>query len=137
MGLTVVGAQESDQPQATFFAPLNVPLISIEVYVSDRAGRPIPGLTLEDFEIFEDSKPVSISHFFAAPGVTEPVTTYVTNNPQTLHRVENRIKLLSKLSAGHPTALPPDRILMPDPVQLTANRYCETASGQSIPAATS
>ena len=71
MGLTVVGAQESDQPQATFFAPLNVPLISVEVYVSDRAGRPIPGLTLEDFEIFEDGKPVSISHFYAAPGVTE------------------------------------------------------------------
>jgi len=41
MSLSVVGAQESDQPQATFFAPLNVPLISIEVYVSDRAGRPI------------------------------------------------------------------------------------------------
>jgi len=73
MSLSVVGAQESDQPQATFFAPLNVPLISIEVYVSDRAGRPIPGLTLEDFEIFEDGKPVSISHFYAAPGVTEPV----------------------------------------------------------------
>ena len=70
-GLTVVGAQESDQPQATFFAPLNVPLISVEVYVSDRAGRPIPGLTLEDFEIFEDGEPVSISHFYAAPGVTE------------------------------------------------------------------
>jgi VWFA-related protein len=71
MGLAVVGAQEPDQPQATFFAPLNVPLISVEVYVSDRAGRPIPGLTLEDFEVFEDRQPVSISHFYAAPGVTE------------------------------------------------------------------
>jgi VWFA-related protein len=71
IGVAVVGAEESDKPQATFFAPVEVPLISVEVYVSDRAGRPIPGLTLEDFEIFEDGEPVSISHFYAAPGVTE------------------------------------------------------------------
>ena len=71
IGVTAVGAQESDQPLATFFAPLNVPLVSVEVYASDRAGRPMPGLTLEDFEIFEDGKPVSISHFYAAPGLTD------------------------------------------------------------------
>ena len=71
IGVAAVGAQESDQPLATFFAPLNVPLVSVEVYASDRAGRPMPGLTLEDFEIFEDGKPVSISHFYAAPGLTE------------------------------------------------------------------
>ena len=71
IAVAAVGAQEPDQPQATFFAPLEVPLVSVEVYVSDRAGRPMPGLTLEDFEIFEDGKPVSISHFYAALGVTE------------------------------------------------------------------
>ena len=71
IGVAAVGAQESDQPQATFFAPLNVPLVSIEVYASDHSGRPMPGLTLEDFEIFEDGKLVPISHFYAAPGLTE------------------------------------------------------------------
>jgi len=71
IGVAAVGAQESDQPLATFFAPLNVPLVSVEVYASDRAGRPMPGLTLEDFEIFEDGEPVTISHFYAAPGLTE------------------------------------------------------------------
>jgi len=68
IGIAAVGAEESEQPQATFFAPLDVPLISVEVYASDSAGRPMPGLTLEDFEIFEDGKQVSISHFYAAPG---------------------------------------------------------------------
>lgn len=73
MWISTVGAQESNQPRATFFAPLDVPLVSVEVYVTDRAGRPIPGLALDDFEVSEDGKPVSISHFYASPGVTESV----------------------------------------------------------------
>ncbi|MFC2144659.1 VWA domain-containing protein, partial [Acidobacteriota bacterium] len=65
-------AQETDQPQAMFFAPLDVPLVSVEVYVFDSDGRPVPGLTLEDFEIFEDGKKVNISHFYASPGILAP-----------------------------------------------------------------
>jgi VWFA-related protein len=65
------GAQEPEEPLATFFGPVEVPLVSVEVYVSSRDGRPAPGLDLEDFEIFEDGEPVSISHFYAAPGVRQ------------------------------------------------------------------
>jgi VWFA-related protein len=65
-----IAAQETDQPQAMFFAPLDVPLVSVEVYVFDRDGRPVPGLTLEDFEIYEDGELVEISHFYASPGIT-------------------------------------------------------------------
>ena len=86
IGVAAVGAQESNQPQATFFAPLDVPLVSIDVYASDRAGSPMPGLTLEDFEVFEDGNPVSISHFYAAPGVTETAREEV--NPGD-HQVES------------------------------------------------
>jgi len=64
-------AQESDQPRATFFAPVEVPLVSVEVFVSEGDGRPVPGLSLGDFEIFEDGKSVAISHFYAAPNVVE------------------------------------------------------------------
>jgi len=72
IGVAAVGAQEPDQPRATFFAPVEVHLVSVDVYVSHRDGRPVPGLRLEDFEIFEDGKQVAISHFYAAPGVVEP-----------------------------------------------------------------
>jgi VWFA-related protein len=65
-------AQEGDQPQATFFAPVDVPLVSVEVYVFDDTGRPVPGLTLEDFEIFEDGKRVETSHFYASPSIAAP-----------------------------------------------------------------
>ena len=62
--------QENDQPLAMFFAPVDVPLVSVEVYVSDRSGHPMRGLTLDDFEIFEDGKKVEISHFYASPGLS-------------------------------------------------------------------
>ena len=71
IGIGGVLAQDPGKPLATFFAPLEVPLVSVEIYVSDRSGQPIPGLVLEDFEIYEDGKLVPISHFYAAPGLSE------------------------------------------------------------------
>ncbi len=70
MATSWAATQENDQPQAMFFAPVDVPLVSVEVYVSDRSGHPVRGLTLDDFEIFEDGKKVEISHFYASPGVS-------------------------------------------------------------------
>lgn len=62
--------QETVQPRATFFAPVDVPLVSVDVYVHDSGRRPVPGLTIDDFEIFEDGERVEISHFYASPGIT-------------------------------------------------------------------
>jgi VWFA-related protein len=63
-------AQVPDTPQATFFAPVDVPLVSIDVYVSEHGGHPVPGLTEQDFEVLEDGVEVEVSHFYASPGVT-------------------------------------------------------------------
>jgi VWFA-related protein len=74
IGAAVLSAQEVDEgPLATFFAPIEVPLVTVEVYVSDASGRPMSGLQLEDFVVLEDGKPVAISHFYASPGVSETV----------------------------------------------------------------
>lgn len=70
MATSWAATQENDQPRAMFFAPVDVPLVSVEVYVSDHSGHPVRGLTLDDFEIFEDGKKVEISHFYASPGVS-------------------------------------------------------------------
>jgi VWFA-related protein len=71
--LLAAGGPSSAQGPAptphTFFAPLDVPLVSVDAFVSDRDGRPVPGLGVEDFEILEDGRPVVISHFYAAPSV--------------------------------------------------------------------
>jgi VWFA-related protein len=65
--------QAQESTVGVFFEPLEVPLVSFEVYVFDREGRPIPGLTVNDFEVYEDGDRVEISHFFASEGVvTDP-----------------------------------------------------------------
>ena len=52
-----------DPSAATFFLPIDVPLVSIEVVVTDDTGAPIPGLTKADFEVLEDGEPMEVSHF--------------------------------------------------------------------------
>jgi VWFA-related protein len=56
----------------TFFQPVDVPLVNVEVLVVDSDGNPIPGLTADDFEVFEDGRPVPVTNFYAAPGVAGP-----------------------------------------------------------------
>lgn len=42
---------------------VDVPLVSVDVMVSDSNGRPITNLTREDFSILEDGKPQTIQNF--------------------------------------------------------------------------
>jgi len=57
-----------ETPSATFFEPLRVPLVNVEVIVTDGDGEPIPGLSKQDFEVLEDGEPMAITHLFAATG---------------------------------------------------------------------
>jgi VWFA-related protein len=63
----------ADEPAATFFEPYKVPLVSVEVVVTDQDGNAIRGLTREDFQVFEDGAPVEISHFFVSDPEVEVV----------------------------------------------------------------
>jgi VWFA-related protein len=53
---------------AVFSGSVDVELINIDVFVTDRRGNPITDLGIEDFEVLEDGKLVTISHF-ASVGV--------------------------------------------------------------------
>jgi VWFA-related protein len=44
---------------------IDVSVVNVDVTVTDRAGRPVRGLTRDDFEIFEDGLPQAISNFYA------------------------------------------------------------------------
>jgi VWFA-related protein len=63
--------RETTQQVATFFSPIDVQLVTVEVRVTNADGEPIPGLTPADFEVREDGEPVEISHFFASRAVQE------------------------------------------------------------------
>ncbi len=57
------GAQEIPW-QAVFHDQAEVNVVNLDVVVSDRDGRPVTGLSLQDFTLLEDGKPVEISNFY-------------------------------------------------------------------------
>ena len=61
-GAVVDGVSISERDRA-FEDSVDVELVNVEVRVADRKGRAITGLSLDDFELFEDRKPVEILHF--------------------------------------------------------------------------
>lgn len=50
----------------SFFEPVEVRLVNVDVHVTGPDGRAVPDLTLADFEVLEDGRPVEITHFAAA-----------------------------------------------------------------------
>ncbi|MCP4204096.1 MAG: VWA domain-containing protein [bacterium] len=47
----------------TFSETVQVNVVNVEVYVADKQGRPVSDLTVGDFEIFEDGRPMQIANF--------------------------------------------------------------------------
>lgn len=58
-------AQESEP---SFFESIDVNVVNVEVYVTDREGKRVQGLTRDDFQVLEDGKPVEITNFYAVSG---------------------------------------------------------------------
>lgn len=51
--------------EGAYLETVEVNLVNVDVYVTDKKGDPIVGLTVDDFEIFEDGDPVAITNFTA------------------------------------------------------------------------
>ena len=66
--LSAHGQQQSPPPQSPesgFYFKSGVELINISVIVSDASGRFVPGLRKEDFVVYEDDQPQTVTHFSA------------------------------------------------------------------------
>lgn len=61
-------AAEPQPPDTSFGEKVEVTVVNVEVYVTDRQGNPIRGLAREDFTLLEDGKPVEITNFSAFEG---------------------------------------------------------------------
>lgn len=66
---TVVGtaAQETTtlEEETGYFEEVAVEIVNVEVYVTDGDGNPVVGLTIDDFEVLEDKRPVELLNFYA------------------------------------------------------------------------
>jgi len=49
----------------SFVDIVNVSVVNVDVYVTDKKGNPVTGLTENDFQLFENGKPVAITNFYA------------------------------------------------------------------------
>ena len=58
---TIFGQNFGPLPPLTAHVDVNV--VNVDVTVTDRGGKPVMNLTRDDFEIFEDGKPVKVTNF--------------------------------------------------------------------------
>jgi len=54
----------SEEPSSLFIERVDVNVVNVEVFVTDRDGNHVIGLERDDFEIVEDGEPVEISNFY-------------------------------------------------------------------------
>ena len=64
---------QEEEESGVYFETLDVRVVNVDVYVTDKQGNPITGLTVDDFELLEDKRPVKITNFYAVEG-GRPVT---------------------------------------------------------------
>jgi VWFA-related protein len=58
----------ADDETPRFGDVLDVPLVEVEVLATDRDGRPVTDLARDEFRLFEDDRPVAITHFQPVAG---------------------------------------------------------------------
>lgn len=61
-------APSPEESKGLFLESVDVTVVNVDVYVTDKSGKRVTGLTRDDFEIFEDKKPVKITNFYAVQG---------------------------------------------------------------------
>lgn len=55
--------------EESFAESIEVSVVNLDVFVTDKKGQPLTGLKQEDFEVYEDGKPVEITNFYAESGM--------------------------------------------------------------------
>lgn len=76
-------------PEETFTDEIEVSLVNLEVVVTDKKGKPMAGLTREEFEVYEDGKLVEITNFFAESGPAATVEGKAETRP-----IDQRLNLV-------------------------------------------
>ena len=65
------GVEAEGDSGFAFGETIYVKVVNVDVFVTDKKGNPITGLTAEDFELTENKSPVAISNFYEFRGGSE------------------------------------------------------------------
>jgi VWFA-related protein len=110
-----LAAQKPADPEA-FGESIDVSVVNVDVFVTDKKGKPVTGLRKEDFEVLEDGKPVPISNFTAesggAPSASAPARSAAAGDKAAAPErpVDQRLRLVVfvddvNLTAGNRTRM--------------------------------
>ena len=69
---SIVGQNFGPLPPLTAHVEVNV--VNVDVTVTDHHGKPVMDLTKDDFEIFEDGKPMTVTNFSLAEKMVQKTT---------------------------------------------------------------
>jgi VWFA-related protein len=89
LALAQTAAQPDTEPSSATFK-LNVRTVLVDVVVTDKNNKAVPGLQKGDFQVFEDGKPQAISFFeprFASPAGAASATPALALAPNTFTNV--------------------------------------------------
>lgn len=67
-----LAAQEGATPETSFHDQVGVEIVNVDVFVTDRADRPVVGLGREDFVLAIDGREVPIANFYAVSSPRSP-----------------------------------------------------------------
>ncbi|MCU1350650.1 MAG: hypothetical protein JWO56_3680, partial [Acidobacteria bacterium] len=76
-----VFAQQPQQPAPSFGETIEVRVINVDVMVTDKSGKPVSGLTKDDFELYENGKKLDITNFAEISGTTQSAAMTRTAQP--------------------------------------------------------
>jgi VWFA-related protein len=65
---------QQPQPSPSFGETIEVRVVNVDVMVTDRNGKPVTGLTKDDFELSENGKKLEITNFSRVSGTTQTAT---------------------------------------------------------------
>ena len=74
---------------------VEVSVTNIDVIVTDSKGNRVPGLNRDDFEVFQDNLPQTITNFYAVTGgkvLLEDGKTVPLDSPQAVAEIPNQLK---------------------------------------------
>ena len=63
LGLALAPGAAGQEKPPTFGEAVDVRVVNVDVFVTDKKGRRVSGLDREDFVVFQDGRPVELSNF--------------------------------------------------------------------------
>jgi VWFA-related protein len=106
-GLTAQEAAASAEEDSGYFEEIAVDIVNVEVYVTDNDDNPVQDLTVDDFSVMEDGRPVEVMNFYAVSkgrptsleepvdeGPVDPLAEPETEVDELTYPTEQRLNLI-------------------------------------------